>query len=403
MVCCLDRCTFKEQLSGREDYGFHCYMEICQFVYCLLSRTRQISSLPELHDWEAYMDVSKIEAFKKIDTADFLLSQDFGEELQRGKTGEMQEFRNRCREFMDRLVDVLLESNLVSSDFLQGAYSFCPELLLEGDDRYIFRLFSKLVRVLERSGALSSEEAKSGSEEFVTFVVDARRRHAESERSAESIVDVMSYFLADYSFLARKDLCKILKLCCLVMRRPAMDYPEVNISLKDCSVPASMISSCLRGVQSYVRNPDFKLGVFFSQHTMDCVRDAISGTREFMSSSNFDPWNRLCVGDRAEFIQRYSELFKAHIDRRKEESYQRFRAANQRVHRGAVDVNVFSSSSCGRGAGGVSAPSMSSPSKTSSKRPRAQSSKDGGSSVSSSKSAKKTSKKQSSSATSSKK
>ena len=126
------------------------------------------------------------------------------------------------------------------------------------------------------------------------------------------------------------------------MRRPAIDYPEVNISLKDCSVPAAMIASCLRGVQSYVRNPDFKLGVFFSQHTMDCVRDAISGAREFMSSSNFDPWNSLCVGDRAEFIQRYSELFKTHIDRRKEESYQRFRVANQRVHRGAVDVNVCS-------------------------------------------------------------
>ena len=216
MVCCLDRCTFKKQLSGREDYGFHCYMEICQFVYCLLSRTRQISGLPELHDWEAYMDVSKIETLKKIDTADFLLSHDFGEELQRGKTGEMQEFRNRCREFMDRLVDVLLESNLVSSDFLQGAYSFCPELLLEKDDRYIFRLFSKLVRVLERSGALSSEEAKSGPEEFVIFVVDARRRHANAERGAESIADVMSYFLSDYSFLARKELCRILKLCCLV-------------------------------------------------------------------------------------------------------------------------------------------------------------------------------------------
>ena len=344
-------------------------MEICQLLYCLLSRTRQISGL--LREWEAYLDVSKIEAFKKIDTADILLSHDFGEELQRGKTGEMQEFRNRCRDIMDRLVDVLSEWNLVSSDFLQGAYSFCPELLLEGDDRYIFRLFSKLVRVLERSGALSSEEAKSGSEEFVTFVVDARRRHADAERSVESIVDVMSYFQADYSFLARKDLCRILKLCCLVLRRPAIDYPEVNISLKDCSIPASLIASCLRGVQSYVRNPEFKLGVFFSQHTMDCVRDAISGAREFMSSSNFDPWNRLCVGDRAEFIQRYSELFKTHVDRRKKESYQRFRVANQRVHRGAVDVNVFSSSSCGRGASGGSTPGKSSSSKTSSKRPRA--------------------------------
>ena len=79
----------QETAVGREDYGFHCYMEICQFVYCLLSRTRQLSELPALHNWEAYMDVTKIEKLKKIDTADFLLSHNFGEELQRRKTGEM--------------------------------------------------------------------------------------------------------------------------------------------------------------------------------------------------------------------------------------------------------------------------------------------------------------------------
>ena len=106
------------------------------------------------------------------------------------------------------------------------------------------------MRLLERSGALSSEEAKPGSEGFVIFVVDARRRHADSGRSAESIADVMSYFLADYSFLAQKNLCRILKLCFLVMRRPARDYPEVVFSLDDCAVPARIVSSCLRGVQS---------------------------------------------------------------------------------------------------------------------------------------------------------
>ena len=251
-ICCLDRCTFKKQLSGRVDYGFHCYMEICQFVYCLLSRTRELTDLPELNDWTAYMDSEKIKVFRKIDTASFLLNYEFGEELQRGSTGELKEFRNRCREFMDRLVDVLLENNLVSSDFLQGAYCFCPELLLEGDDRYVFQMFSKLVQVLERSGALSCEEAKSGTEEFMTFVVDARLRHAGSESSAENISDVVTYLLSDYSFLSRKNLCRIFKLCYLVIRRPTCDFPAVLISLNGCVVPDSVVSSCLRGVQSYV-------------------------------------------------------------------------------------------------------------------------------------------------------
>ena len=42
---------FKKQLFGREDYGSHCYMQNCRFVYCLLSRTRQVFELSDLHDW----------------------------------------------------------------------------------------------------------------------------------------------------------------------------------------------------------------------------------------------------------------------------------------------------------------------------------------------------------------
>ena len=338
-ICCLDRCTFKKQLSGRVDYGFHCYMEICQFVYCLLSRTRELTDLPELNDWAAYMDSEKIKEFRKIDTASFLLNYEFGEELQRGSTGELKEFRNRCREFMDRLVDVLLENNLVSSDFLQGAYCFCPELLLEGYDRYIFQMFSKLVQVLERSGALSCEEAKSGTEEFMTFVVDARLCHDGSESSAENISDVVTYLLSDYSLLSRKNLCRIFKLCYLVIRRPTCDFLAVLISLSGCVVPDSVVSSCLRGVQSYVCASSFKVQSLFTQHTMGCVLDSISKARDFMvSAADFDPWARVCTSDRSSFVQRYSELFSAHLDQKKEASYQRFRTANQRVRSGVSCV-----------------------------------------------------------------
>ena len=65
--------------------------------FCLLSRTCQLSDFPEIHDWEAYMDTSKIECFKMIDTADILLNHVFGHELLRGKTGGLREFPNRYR------------------------------------------------------------------------------------------------------------------------------------------------------------------------------------------------------------------------------------------------------------------------------------------------------------------
>ena len=215
-------------------------------------------------------------------------------------------------------------------------------------------MFSKLDQVLERSGALSCEEAKSGTEEFMSFVVDARLRHAGSESSAKNISVVVTYLLSDYSFLSQKNLCRIFKLCYFVIRRPACDFPAVIISLNDCAVPESVVSSCLRGVQSYVCASSFKVQSLFTQHTMECVGDSFSGARDFMASgSNFDPWARICTSDRSAFVQRHSELFSAHLDRKKEASYQRFRTANQRVRSGVSGVGqagVSLESSRGRSA-----------------------------------------------------
>ena len=94
------------------------------------------------------MDCDELSGFEKVDTEDFLLNWEFGEELQQGVTSEIHDFRNRSREFLDRLVDVILSLNLVSSEVMQGLYSFCPEILLEGDDQHIFCLFGKLLTVL---------------------------------------------------------------------------------------------------------------------------------------------------------------------------------------------------------------------------------------------------------------
>ena len=94
---------------------------------------------------------------------------------------------SRCRRFIDALVDVILSQLLVSSEFLQGVYRFCPELPLEGDDHCVFSLFSRLVRVLEWSGALSSVESKPAVEEFTIYVADVRARHLASRSQVEDI------------------------------------------------------------------------------------------------------------------------------------------------------------------------------------------------------------------------
>ena len=166
------------------------------------------------------MDSEKIVSFPKVGDDTFFCNFEFGEALRQRNTSEFKDFRTRCRRFIDRLVDVILTKLLVSSDFLQGVYCFCPELLLGGDDHCIFTFFSRLVRVLEKSRVVSSTESKTAVEEFATFVVDVRARHLSRGSQSEDIADVILYLLADYGFLARKSLCHVFKLCCLIIRRP---------------------------------------------------------------------------------------------------------------------------------------------------------------------------------------
>ena len=107
-LLCLEAVTFVKQQTVRGDYSFHSYMELCSFIYCLLSRSRKVSSLPELNAWEEYMDCTKIVSFEQVEMSDFLQNYEFGETLTDAKGGESREFRSHCREFIDQWVDGIL-------------------------------------------------------------------------------------------------------------------------------------------------------------------------------------------------------------------------------------------------------------------------------------------------------
>ena len=93
--------------------------------------------MPNMNNWDAYMSVEKVASIDEVSTDDFLNCHEFGEELRCCGTGSARECLNRSREFIDRLVDLILELHLVSADFLQCVYAFCPELMCEGDDQSV--------------------------------------------------------------------------------------------------------------------------------------------------------------------------------------------------------------------------------------------------------------------------
>ena len=309
-------------------------MELSQFIYGLLSRSRKSASLPPLNSWELYMDVTKVADIEKLSCDDFVLNCEFGSVLRGIKGGEAREFRRQCPDFIDRFVEIILAQYSASSDLMRCIYCFCPELLLEGGDEYIFGLFNCLVALLKRCKLLTDVEAGAATEEFLSFVVDVRARHDTGAQHAEEIPDLVALLLADYSFLARKSLCRVFKLCCLVVIKPRRDSPVVDIDLSGCTVPKPVVSSCIRGVQSCVLSPNYKQKAFFTKLTMECIRDAIVNSYFFMSCSEFDPWGRICSGGQSGFVSRFTSLFKAYVAQKKDETYHRLRVANRPGGRG---------------------------------------------------------------------
>ena len=186
---------------------------------------------------------------------------------------------------MDRLVSIVLKSPSASSRVSQGVYSFCPELLLEGDGQLVFQLFPDLCRILESCGVLSSDDSKGAVEEVSSYVVEKRNQHERTMGVASEISNMVNWLLRDFSFLARHRVCRVLKLCVLITRAV---YPTVNFDLSGSKLNMAKFQECLHLVQSYVLSPGYEHQSFFTEPTLEAVREAIRNAGVSFVAPNFD-------------------------------------------------------------------------------------------------------------------
>ena len=149
--------------------------------------------------------------------------------------------------------------------------------------------------------------------------MDVRRRHVESRLSAEKVEDIVTFLLADYSFMSRRHLSYISKVWCLIAERPSVDLLEIIIELDGWAVSASVVTPCLMGVQRLWSSASYKQGAFFTEGTMESVRESIACSREFMASSAFDPGEDISRTDRTEFVTRHTVAFDHYLARKKKE------------------------------------------------------------------------------------
>ena len=194
-------------------------------------RSRKLSDLPGFHEWEKYVDASKLSNFDVISMEDFLMDCNFGGELVAVKTSEMREFRVRCRECINRCVCLILASTTMTSGVSRGLYSLCPEIMLEGDDHYVFEPFGSLCDLFKVCHVLPSDSLNAAAE-FKSYVIEKRRHHEDATCAASEILEVVQFLLRDFAFQSRTHVFQLFKICCLVVGMPNSNLPAVTIDLR---------------------------------------------------------------------------------------------------------------------------------------------------------------------------
>ena len=263
------------------------------------------------------MSVETVSVFPVVASDAFLLNDDFSRTLTK-KVGGLPEFRMRCRQFIDRLV-VVIGSITVTLEISRCFYSFCPEILFEGDDSGVFALFADLYRLLKTCDLITAEELSRSVDEFGSYVIQKQGQHRSSEQSANSIVDVIEYLIQDFSFQSRVHLLRVFKLCCLAVRILDVSYPSVSISLSDSSLVESAMQNCIKLIQSYVLSEGYSHQAFFTGQTMEAVRAAVDEAGVFFVCGEINLWKDFVGATYFSFVSAQRDLcFKLVLQRRKE-------------------------------------------------------------------------------------
>ena len=98
--------------------------------------------------------------------------------------------------------------------------------------------------------------SKAAIEEFTSYVAAKRRQHVDSTRSVSDIRNIIGFLLNAFAFQARHHLFRVFNICCLVIKIPWSNLPEVQFDLSGSALSHEEFDRCLRLVHSYVLSTD---------------------------------------------------------------------------------------------------------------------------------------------------
>ena len=140
------------------DYGYHTLGEVARFIYCLLQKIKQESSLPLVEQWDDYV-LPNLSKFPPIADGEFRAGTWVLAALNKIRSSYLKrEFQRYARRFLDEFTTSVLSTVAAGSKIGQGLSCFCPAIIIGGDNHAPLHLLGLLLDGLLDRGWIKGSE-----------------------------------------------------------------------------------------------------------------------------------------------------------------------------------------------------------------------------------------------------
>ena len=190
-------------------YGYHKFGELARFIYCLLQKIKQGSSLLLVEQWDDYVLPNHCK-FAPIADGEFLAGTRVLSIFNKiGSSYLQREFQRDARRFLEESTTSVLSTVAARSKIGQGLSCFCPAIIIGGDDHAPLHLLGLLLDCLLDSGWVKGSEIEACRSEYQSLVQEQRQLERSWTRSRPDIGDILSFCSSQAGFRARQHLFKV--------------------------------------------------------------------------------------------------------------------------------------------------------------------------------------------------
>ena len=191
------------------DNGYHTFGELARFIYCLLQKIKQGSSLPLVEQWADYV-LPNHSKFPPIADGEFLARTRVLAALNKiGSSYLQRKFQRDARRILEEFTTSVLSTLAARSKIGQGLSCFCPAIFIGGDNHAPLHLLGLLLDGLLDRGWVKGTDIEACWSEYQSFVQEQPQLERFSTRSRPNIVEVLLFCSSQAGFRAHQHLFKV--------------------------------------------------------------------------------------------------------------------------------------------------------------------------------------------------